>query len=194
MKHLLIVLLLLGCMAGGYSCKSGPSKEELAAQEQARIDSIKKATEDSIRLADSIAKVKADSIAKAKADSIANSYGIFDIEGNPKDGSYTLNGSEIFAPIPDRPYSTVLKIRIKNGVPQLTYWGEHSTQNFAGKISGKRIVFTESDPMGGSSRLTLTANDKLGTKWAGNWGMFGDAANEGDGDGGGYELSLKLKR
>lgn len=183
MKHLLIVLLLLGCMAGGYSCKSGPSKEELAAQEQARIDSIKKATEDSIRLADSIAKVKADSIAKAKADSIANSYGVFDINGNPKDGMYTLTGTGTGCE-PGYTFPVTIKLKVKNGFAQIISMDGAKLSYPPKKFKGKTLEYLyREEGTDFADGISITAKDKLGTKWSG--GTY-DTCGE--------DFNLKLER
>lgn len=63
----LVFCAMLSCMVCMASCKGGPSKEELAKQEQAMKDSIAKAVQDSVK-----AEQQADSIAQAKADSIQN--------------------------------------------------------------------------------------------------------------------------
>lgn len=183
MKHLVIAFLVLGCLVGAYSCKSGPSKEELAAQEQAKIDSIKRATADSIRLADSLAKVKADSIAKAKADSIANSYGIFDANGNPKDGTYTLTGSGYGVEGPEYTFPITIKMKVKNGFAQIISENGNSLNYPPIKCKGKTIEYNNHGDEVFDYGISLTAKDKRGINWSGEkW------------DTGSEYYNLKLKR
>lgn len=155
-------------MAGVYSCKSGPSKEELAAQEQARIDSIKQATADSIRLADSLAKVKADSIAKVKADSIQKAHkGIFDGAGGLNDGKWKLTLSY------GGGYDDFL-VSIKNGKTTASllteYTQAHDVDQFV--INSKTKAITIFYVTGGTATenhtVSLDATDDYGTNFYGN--------------------------
>lgn len=167
MRHLLIVLLLLGCVAGVYSCKQGPSKEELARQEQAMLDSIKRATEDSIRLADSLAKVKADSIAKVKADSIQKAHkGIFDGAGGLNDGKWKLTinfGND---------YDEIV-LSIKGGQATAVYQtGGDFGRNVETTINSSEKKINMKYDIGGSASVihtvNLVATDDFGTSFSGH--------------------------